>query len=144
MGIDLAPAGATPNDPGDTDTGSNNLINWPVLSSARTVGANVLVQVALSPTPVGQFQVHFYANTACDPSGNGEGQTPIGVSSGTGNRKRRQPAKLSFPSSLVPAGSFITATMTDSGGNTSEFSPCALVAGSRRHGEPRHHQAGLA
>ena len=129
MGIDLVPGGTTPNDPGDTDTGSNTLINWPVLSSARTVGANVLVQVALSPTPVGQFQVHYYANTTCDPTGNGEGQTPIGVSSGTGNGNDAN-LEASFPSSLVPAGSFITATMTDSGGNTSEFSPCALVDGS--------------
>ena len=100
MGIDLVPGGTTPNDPGDTDTGSNTLINWPVLSSARTVGANVLVQVALSPTPVGQFQVHYYANTACDPTGNGEGQTPIGVSSGTGNGNDAN-LEASFPSSLV-------------------------------------------
>ena len=127
MGIDLVPGGLTPNDAGDTDTGSNTLINWPVLSSARTVGANVLVQVALSPTPVGQFQVHFYANAACDQTGNGEGQTLIGVSSGTGNGTDAN-LEASFPSSLVPAGSFITATMTDSAGNTSEFSPCAQVA----------------
>ncbi len=140
MGIDLVPGGLTPNDPGDTDTGSNTLINWPVLSSARTVGANVLVQVALSPTPVGQFQVHYYANTACDPTGNGEGQTPIGVSSGTGNGSNAN-LEVSFPSSLVPAGSFITATMTDSSGNTSEFSPCEQVDATARHGEPRHHQA---
>ena len=87
----------------------------------------MLVQVALSPTPVGQFQVHFYANAVCDPTGNGEGQTPIGVSSGTGNGTDAN-LEASFSSSLVPAGSFITATMTDSGGNTSEFSMCAQVA----------------
>ena len=68
------------NDAGDTDTGANNLLNHPVLSSARIVGANVLVQVALSPTPAGPGQIHFYANSACDASGSGEGQTPIGVS----------------------------------------------------------------
>ena len=126
MGIDLVPGGPTPNDPGDVDTGSNTLINFPVLSSARTVGANVLVQVALSPTPVGQFQVHYYTNTACDPTGNGEGQTLIGVSSGTGNGSNAT-LEASFSSALVPAGSFITATMTDASGNTSEFSTCEQV-----------------
>ena len=128
LGIDLVPGGVTPNDAGDTDTGSNTLINWPVLSSARTVGANVLVPVALSPTPVGQFLVHFYANAACDQTGYGEGQTLIGVTSGTGNGADAN-LEASFPSSLVPAGSFITATMTDANGNTSEFSLCAQVSG---------------
>ena len=127
LGIDLLPGGLTPNDAGDTDTGANTLINWPVLSSARTAGTNVLVQVALSPTPLGQYQVHFYANAACDPTGNGEGQTLIGVTSGTGNGADAN-LEASLSSSLLPPGSFITATMTDSTGNTSEFSNCAQVA----------------
>ena len=128
LGIDLAPLGVTPNDAGDADTGPNNLLNRPTLSSARTQGPNVLVQVALSPTPSGPFQVHFYANAACDPSGSGEGQTPIGVSSfGVGSGATN--FEMSFSAATVPAGSFITATATDSNGNTSEFSTCALVAG---------------
>ena len=137
------PGGVTPNDAGDTDTGSNTLINWPVLSSARTVGANVLVPVALSPTPVGQFLVHFYANAACDQTGYGEGQTLIGVTSGTGNGADAN-LEASFPSSLVPAGSFITATMTDSNGNTSEFSLCAQVAADAGTANLGDHEAGLA
>ena len=128
LGIDLAPLGVTQNDAGDTDIGANNLLNRPTLSSARTQGPNVLVQVALSPTPSGPFQVHFYSNAACDPSGSGEGQTPIGVSSfGVGSGDTN--FEMSFSAVTVPAGSFITATATDSNGNTSEFSTCALVAG---------------
>src|SRR6185436_16618500 len=33
MGIDLGPAGITPNDPGDTDIGPNFLQNFPTLTS---------------------------------------------------------------------------------------------------------------
>ncbi len=53
LGIDLAPLGVTPNDAGDADVGANNLLNHPVLSSARVVGPDVLVHVALSPSPSG-------------------------------------------------------------------------------------------
>ena len=130
LGIDLGPTGVTPNDADDTDAGANNLLNFPVLSSARTVGAEVRVQVTLDPTPTGPFFVHFFANTACDASGNGEGATAIGVSTfgatPGGGTTTYEPA---FPANLLPPGLFITATTTDSGNNTSEFSACAAVNG---------------
>jgi len=128
LGIDLAPLGVTPNDSGDVDAGANNLLNHPVLSSARTVGPNVLVQVALSPTPSGPFLVHFYANQSCDPSGSGEGASLLGVSSFGPNEGGDTNFEATFSAGAVPPGSFITATATDSGNNSSEFSPCALVA----------------
>ena len=128
LGIDLAPLGVTANDAGDTDTGPNNLLNRPVLSSARTAGTNVLVQVALSPTPSGPGQIQFFANTACDASGSGEGQTFLGASSFGVNPGGDTNFEASFSAANVPAGSFLTATATDSGNNTSEFSACAQVA----------------
>jgi uncharacterized repeat protein (TIGR01451 family) len=129
LGIDLAPPGVNPNDAGDTDTGANNRINTPVLSSARTVGADTLVQVGLNPNPSGPFQVHFYASPVCDASGSGEGQNGLGVSSfGAGPGGGITNFEVSFPTALAPPGTFVTATATDSAGNTSEFSVCALVA----------------
>ena len=99
-----------------------------MLSSARTQGATVLVQVALSPTPSGPGQIQFFVNAACDPSGSGEGQTPLGVSSFGVNPGGDTNFEVSFSAATVPAGSFLTATATDSGNNTSEFSACAQVA----------------
>src|SRR5262249_30864770 len=42
LGIDLGGDGVTPNDPGDTDTGPNNLQNYPVIDVARH-GSNTRV-----------------------------------------------------------------------------------------------------
>ena len=58
------------------------------------------------------------------PSGNGEGQSFLGfvtvTTDGSGNG--------SFPLFVTPGGGFITATATDPGNNTSEFSACVNVA----------------
>ena len=127
LGIDLAPLGVTPNDVDDADVGPNNLLNFPVLSSARTVGSDVRVQVNLTPPPSGPFQVHFYASPSCDASGAGEGATPIGVATLSGSPNPSVNFEMIFPVSMVPAGSILTATTTDGGNNTSEFSLCQQV-----------------
>ncbi|HEY7502375.1 MAG TPA: FG-GAP-like repeat-containing protein, partial [Vicinamibacterales bacterium] len=67
LGIDIAPAGVTPNDPGDTDTGPNNRINFPNLTSATRANDIVRVRGTLSPSPAAPFFVHFYASQTCDP-----------------------------------------------------------------------------
>ena len=127
LGIDLFPTGVTPNDATDADGGANTLVNFPVLSSARTVGSEVRVQVTLTPPPSGPSQVHFYVSPACDPSGAGEGATTVGVSTLSGSSNPSVVFEMVFPASMVPAGSVLTATVTDSGNNTSEFSFCEQV-----------------
>ena len=78
LGIGLGSDGVTPNDPCDTDSGPNNTQNFPVLSSAISNGLNTTIQGMLNSTPSATFTIEFFANTACDTSGFGEGQTFIG------------------------------------------------------------------
>ena len=62
----------------------------------------------------------FFGNAACDASGNGQGQTFLGVSSvttdGTGD--------AAIPFFAVSPVQVVTATATSAGGDTSEFSAC--------------------
>jgi titin len=124
LGIDLNAEGPTANDPGDTDTGANGSQNKPVIRSAKTGGSTTTVGARLNSTPNRTYIVQFFSN----PSGGDEGKQFIGQKSvstdGLGN------ATFSFsPASKVGLGRTVTATATDSGGNTSEFSaPRTVVA----------------
>jgi len=127
LGINLGLDIVTPNDLGDLDTGPNNLQNFPELSSASSNGSTTIVAGKLSSTTNTTFTLDFFANDTCDPSGNGEGKTYLGSATVT-----ILPLNLSvnFVVTLpvgVPAGQVITATATDPGGNTSEFSACQGV-----------------
>ncbi|HEY3134667.1 MAG TPA: HYR domain-containing protein [Blastocatellia bacterium] len=118
--------GVTPNDPCDTDSGPNNLQNFPVLASAISTGLSTNVQGSLNSAPSTTFTIEFFSNAACDPSGFGEGQTFIGSTSVMTNANCNVAFNVALP---VPAaaGQFITATATDPAGNTSEFSNCIPV-----------------
>jgi len=121
LGIDLGPDGVTPNDAGDGDTGPNNLQNFPVLTSATS--GSTTVQGTFNSTPTTQFTLEFFHGTSCDPSGNGEGEGFLGSTTVMTNGSGNASFSIAFPQT-VPPGRFITATATDPGGNTSEFSGC--------------------
>lgn len=126
LGIDLFsptdPAShVTPNDPGDADTGANNLQNYPVLSSSTTGGGTTVIGGTLNSTPNTTFTIQFFSSLLPDPSGFGEGAQLLGSTSvqtdGAGN------ASISFTSpTVVPVGQSVSSTATDPAGNTSEFS----------------------
>jgi Calx-beta domain len=127
LGIDLGPTGVTPNDNNDTDTGANDLQNFPLIHAASTTGTDVTVQVKLSSQPGTRFTIDFYASPVADPSGYGEGATYLGSTTATTNGG----GNISFSSTFtatVPVGYVVTATATDPGGNTSEFSAAVLVS----------------
>jgi hypothetical protein len=127
LGIDLAPAGPTPNDPGDGDTGGNRLQNFPVLLSATTTGSAVMIRGTLDSSPSAQFTVEFFASPACDPSGFGEGAAFIGSTPVTTDGAGHAAFALTLPAA-VAAGARATATATRlSTGDTSEFSACVAV-----------------
>jgi titin len=126
LGIDLGtPSGVTPNDACDGDPGANQLQNFPVLQQACT-GPGLGVRGYLNSRANTLFRIQFFASPACDPSGNGQGQTYLGDAWLTTGGSCSNSFVASF-SSPVPVGYVITATATDPSNNTSEFSACSTV-----------------
>jgi uncharacterized repeat protein (TIGR01451 family) len=124
LGINLDfPQAVTPNDPGDADTGANNLQNFPVLTTAAPGGGNVAISGSLNSTANTTFRVEFFGSPTCSTSGFGEGKDFLGfqdvTTDGSGNVAF---GPLSLP--LPVADTVFTATATDPAGNTSEFSAC--------------------
>lgn len=127
LGIDLSDdAGVTPNDPCDSDGGANGLQNFPVLTSAASGGGSTTIQGTLDSTAVSTFRIEFFSSPACDASGNGEGAVFLGATNVSTNAACVANINVSV-GVAVPVGQVITATATDSGNNTSEFSACVTV-----------------
>ena len=123
LGIDLAPAGVTPNDAGDGDSGANNLQNFPVLTSSNGAAGGVNIQGTLNSNANTTFTLDFFSSSSCDASGNGEGQTFLGSTTATTNGSGNAAFNVTLAAS-ASSGQSITATATDPQGNTSEFSAC--------------------
>jgi CSLREA domain-containing protein len=123
LGIDLrfgvpTPFKVNPNDVGDFDTGANELQNFPVVNQGSPSAA---VSGNLDSKPSTMYLIELFENTTCDPSGHGEGARFLDsvavTTDGSGN--------ANFSTTVpVTASAVVTATATDPGGNTSEFSPC--------------------
>jgi len=126
LGIDLNGVGITPNDPGDADTGANNLQNFPVVTSGGPYGGGTTINGALNSQPSQTYRLEFFANAACDPSGNGEGQTYLGFTNVTTNGSGDGVFSANL-AVVTSTGQFITATAADPNNNTSEFSACVPV-----------------
>jgi CSLREA domain-containing protein len=134
LGIDLVggfedSSQATANDPGDIDSGPNNLQNKPVISSAKTTSTATNISARLNSQVNTTYIVQFFSN----PAGTNEGKTFIGQK--TVATEASGKASFTFkPSRKVAAGKNITATATrrnffSKPSDTSEFSaPRKVVA----------------
>ncbi len=123
LSIDLRGDGRTLNDPKDPDKGENNFQNFPVLSSAGSVGdGKITIEGTLDSTPSTKkkkksFNIQFFSS----PQGEDAGKTFLGQKRVTTNKQGK--ASFTFESAQpVPDRDEITATATGPGGNTSEFS----------------------
>jgi uncharacterized repeat protein (TIGR01451 family) len=125
LGIELGDDGVTPNDPGDGDTGANNLQNFPLLTSVNNSLGGTVIQGSLNSTPNTTFTVQFFSNSSCNASGFGEGQQIIGTRTVTTDSKGDAGISFNFGGTFTPP---VTATATDPSGNTSEFSACSTNA----------------
>lgn len=127
LGIDLGVNGVTPNDAGDSDTGPNQLQNFPVLTGATNLGTALVIAGSINSRPGIAFNLDFFANDACDPGGNGEGQVYLGSAIVTTDGGGNAAFSRTIPGSF--SQQFVTATATDPLGDTSEFSACRAVVG---------------
>jgi len=136
LGIDLLPVGA--NFPQSDDGGlhlldeANRSQNFPVLTAAKGGNENGTVAGSLTTT-AGDYTIDFYNSPGCDPAGYGEGKSWLGGVSVTvpvpvvGFQGTYNFTALPISAALFLTfanGSKVTATATDSNGNTSEFSAC--------------------
>lgn len=126
IGIDLNNGpqlfdGVTPNDLGDSDTGSNGLQNYPVLTNVINSAVGATIQGTLNSTPNTTFRVEFFANSHVFANGYSEGERFLGYTSVTTDANGN--ASFSVPLATGSlAGKYVTATATDAASNTSEFS----------------------
>jgi hypothetical protein len=147
LGIDFVdPFSSVPyaNDPGDGDTGGNELQNFPILTSVDFPDpAHVHIQGVLNSHATTHYTIDFYANDPpLHPADFIGGKTWIGlydnpaISDSQGNL----PFDVMLPVSGFP-NVWISATATDDAGNTSEFSQRSVFSIDPTHG---HASAGVA
>lgn len=152
LGIDLTQNAVTVNDSNDTDTGANNLQNFPLLSSATLDSGNVTIKGCAPPSATLEFFIADQTSTSC-PTGNkntsgngsifcyGEGKTFVantvtsagGVCTQIGDMDGNSTTGLIDFLLVIPAGTmtssgstYITSTATNAN-STSEFSPNLLI-----------------
>jgi hypothetical protein len=135
--IDLGPAGVTPNDDKDADSGANEQQNFPELSSIT--GGGTRIEGALNSTPNTEFTIQIFYTPATvsglEVNGAAMADLPIppqliatlrtisnanGIASVVANIQR------------AVTGGTITGTATDPNGNTSEVSPPVTVPGTSK------------
>jgi parallel beta-helix repeat protein len=127
--IDLGPTGGTPNDPGDGDSGANQLQNAPVISAAVFFGQTLEVTGTYNGVASSRFIVELYMDGG--PAAGGSsllGSLKVGTDAN--GDATFTVAYLATP----PPGATISATATVYGASTasyqtSEFSNAAPVTG---------------
>jgi uncharacterized repeat protein (TIGR01451 family) len=121
--IDLGNDGPTANDNNDSDTGPNELQNFPTITSALMTAGLLTVEGILESTPNSTFLVQVFgrADGVC---GGGQHQRPITVDT---DALGEAPFSVTFPAA---PGMAVTAIATNAANSTSEFAPCIVATAS--------------
>ena len=120
LGINLEyDDGVTENDTGDTDTGSNNLQNFPVLTSAISNGAGTTILGTLNSHASSSYRIEFFSNAV----NTRQGRTLLGIQNVTTNAAGDATINATV-AGICYFGEFVTATATRNVAplDTSEFS----------------------
>ena len=135
LDIDLNNDGVTPNDPGDDDTGPNNLQNYPQLNEAITNGTDFLeITGSLNSYANSFFRIEFFASSEGNSSGYGGGQIYLGLTYVSTDNLGNGSFSYTITDVSVPEGYVISSTATQSNqtfdvfSNTSEFSANIVAA----------------
>lgn len=140
LGVDIAPAGPNANDAGDADTGPNEGLNYPVITSAVTgPGADTRIQGTINTRPNSQVEVLLFMSASCNASGYGEGARFAGLVAGvtadaTGNASFDKLLgfpidRVALPFVTAQTRRFAEAAPLPSALEVSEYSACFAVTG---------------
>lgn len=121
LGIDLTPAGVTPNDHLDGDTGANNLQNSPMIESITVASGSTTIRGRFHSVPNQNYTLDFFLNRYPNGSRYSEGDSLLAGATVFTDPAGNALFNLTVPI-VIPSNRFVSATATDSQGNTSEFS----------------------
>jgi len=119
LGIDLGGSGTPVLNDSQGHVGPNNFQDFPVLTSAIPSSMGEVIGT-MTGTANASYTIDFYANTAKDPSGYGQGQRYLGFATVVLSAGGTASFDLHL-NAAINSTDFITATATDAAGNTSEF-----------------------
>ena len=133
LGIDLFPDGITENDSDDSDTGQNNLQNFPEIKNPVSLDGNILkLEYRVPSSP--QYSVYPITVEFFKSDGNRQGMEYLGsdiyrendISKG---RKGKSISLELLTGNSLNGGDKVLGTATDAEGNTSEFGAEVDVTG---------------
>jgi parallel beta-helix repeat protein len=112
--------------------GGNLMQPAPVLTSAISEGGILTIRGTLTAAPGTTFTLEFFAAATSDNEHGGQAERFLASTTVTtdANGYASFEITLAVP---VSVGEFVTATATDPGGNTSQFSPSTPVTGTNNH-----------
>lgn len=132
LGIDLNNDGVTANDALDADAGPNELLNFPVISSAIFDANGLVLNGTLHSLPSTTFVIQFFANVTTTQLTHGPSEMYLGQQNVTTDADGNAAFTFTYASTLLPngdspLGAFITSTVALESGSTSEFSARRIV-----------------